>query len=137
MFFAVVCMLFGLANEVAIFYFSGLLVVDRRFRERIFLGLGFWLKEKTGKKWANSCPSTASWLQIEGSDILKLAPLRNWKSIMSCLDYCNDDDMQWASNNAQFTGNNASDIELASRRLWGSWKAGDKAIKGIAPIETS
>ncbi|KAG5531802.1 hypothetical protein RHGRI_026426 [Rhododendron griersonianum] len=53
------------------------------------------------------------------------------------LGCCNDDDMQWASDNAQFTGNNASDIELASRRLCGSRKAGDKAIKGIAPIETS
>ncbi|KAI8557441.1 hypothetical protein RHMOL_Rhmol04G0011200 [Rhododendron molle] len=38
----------------------------------------------------------------------ELAPLRNWKSIMSCL-CCSNDDMQRPSDNAQFMGNNASE----------------------------
>ncbi|KAI8571051.1 hypothetical protein RHMOL_Rhmol01G0086800 [Rhododendron molle] len=44
----------------------------------------------------------------QGFKYSKLARLRNWKSIMSCL-CCSNDDMQWPSDIAQFMGNNASD----------------------------
>ncbi|KAI8564563.1 hypothetical protein RHMOL_Rhmol03G0190600 [Rhododendron molle] len=45
--------------------------------------------------------------KVMTTEMEKLAPLRNWKSIMSCL-CCSNDDMLWPSDNAQFMGNNAS-----------------------------
>ncbi|KAI8571048.1 hypothetical protein RHMOL_Rhmol01G0086800 [Rhododendron molle] len=49
----------------------------------------------------------------QGFKYSKLARLRNWKSIMSCL-CCSNDDMQWPSDIAQFMGNNASDSKARS-----------------------
>ncbi|KAG5544829.1 hypothetical protein RHGRI_017324 [Rhododendron griersonianum] len=65
--------------------------------------------------------------------VLELAPLKNWKSIMSCLCCSNDDDMQWASDNAQFMGNNASDIELTrlSVEVGNQHELGDCFIQSV------
>lgn len=48
---------------------------------------------------------------------IQLPPLR--KSIMSCFNCCNDDEMQRAADNSQFMGNNASGIyPLSLCRIW-------------------
>ncbi|KAF7127973.1 hypothetical protein RHSIM_Rhsim11G0029700 [Rhododendron simsii] len=65
---------------------------------------------ESGKSKLSEVRTSSGMFIVKG----KLAPLRNWKSIMSCL-CCSNDDMQWPSDNSQFMGNNASDIEL--RRL--------------------